>query len=151
MTTTQKDKMKLQKQWECMTAEDRRIKVAELTGWINGAKVLDPKEKGRTRVSTAMGKYTWLSPTGTSWAYDSDELPNYLNDLNAIVQAEIDCHMFSSWDTKSVWIKNLKLAVLGRDCFSLPDWGFVLQATAAQRCEALVMTLEEISIPQEIK
>ena len=128
-------------EWRRTSPDEKLIFVAECVGWKK-----DPSYPKGTD-----GNHPWTNPSSDYWVYDVWELPDYLNDLNAIVQAEIDCHMFTSWDTTEVWIKNLKLAVIGRDTYSEPDWSFVLQATAAQRCEALIVTLEDISIPKENK
>jgi hypothetical protein len=80
----------------------------------------------------------------SEWAI-SHAMPDYPNDLNAMREAEEKSTIFKSWRDTERWMQFLALAVLGRPCESEPDHAFVLRATARQRCEAFVRTLENQS------
>lgn len=94
-----------------MTDEQMRIKIAEACGWIHHH--MRPSETERLQ---------------KKWYYLSD-LPDYLNDLNAMHEAEkvLKGGMRSKYDAE------LTLICL-RDC------NFIWESTARQRAEAFLKT-----------
>jgi hypothetical protein len=127
--------------WTSMSPEEQRIKVAELVGWRN-------IHHGIVQTQTGDEYSDWLgqSPDGTmatssygdiaQIAEDSREyiyrLPDYLNDLNAIHDAEstLGCPQ----TLKSVLYQRFLKTRYGEEY-----WGLV---GAAERAEAFVFTME---------
>jgi hypothetical protein len=106
-----------------MTDEQQRITIAEACGWK------DNTDYGR-------GMY-WISPTGQESFHGPDVLPDYLNDLNAMHEAE-----------KALTHEQLthyRLTQLPRVCDKTQPMNGCVQeavsATAAQRAEAFLRTL----------
>jgi hypothetical protein len=111
-----------------MKPEQQRIKIAEACGW----KPNTPNAKTYLR--------QWLS--GRNMDTNLYVLPDYLNDLNAMAEAE------KTLGDKNLYRKSLNLVVLYRKFLYLvvlddpenianePAW-----ATAAQRAEAFLRTL----------
>ena len=108
-----------------MTPDAQRIAIAEACGWhgIDGKSALGP-----------MGMYGPLRGFAL--------IPDYLNDLNAMHEAESTITDESKRDAYC-----LQLAT---SCNSLSDWNFdsmkveawkTIRATAAQRAEALLRTI----------
>jgi hypothetical protein len=113
--------------WSKMTADERRIKVAELCGWKNTA---DPEYPGDT---------VWVAPNDRSpsslGAAGYGLLPYYETDLNAMHEAE-----------KIIIAKKVRRnQVVPRGVYESmlieATGGFAWRATAAQRAEAFVLTL----------
>ena len=121
-----------------MDDTELRIRVAELTGWFH-IEIRKPGIDGRLcgYMKDADGNY--LFGGGCS------EIPRYNADLNAMREAEEQSTIFKSWRDTQRWMHFLALAVIGRPCESEPDRAFVLRATARQRAEAFVKTLENPS------
>jgi hypothetical protein len=69
------------------------------------------------------------------------KVPDYLNDLNAMHEAEEGSHIFQSWRDSERWLDELELAVIGRKAESRPDLSFVFRAKAPQRARAFLKTL----------
>jgi hypothetical protein len=114
-----------------MTQEQKRIAIAEACGW----KLTD----GVTITGTPYKK--WVNDGRA--AYAVDELPDYLNDLNAMHEAEETLGA----NDKVFFVASL-FGILGLDCPSFEkearpnDFYFaVAHATAAQRAEAFGRTL----------
>jgi hypothetical protein len=106
-------------QWAKLTDEEKRIKVAELCGWKRGAK----RDRG--------GHY-WAMPgwyPQCTWVEDS--MPDYLNDLNAMHEAEKTIHD----DYRDMYADYL-VEISG--FHPLGVWS----TTARQRAEAFVLTME---------
>lgn len=104
-----------------MTPEAQRIAIAEACGW----KFIEPPDEG-------FGGY---------WGFDSvafDEIPDYLNDLNAMHEAE---KALFSWDRpiQNEGYRTRYLDALLRICAGGFHAG--IHATAAQRAEAFLKTL----------
>lgn len=95
-----------------MTDEQMRIKIAEACGWIHHH--MRPSETERLQ---------------KKWYYLSD-LPNYLNDLNAMHEAERMLPV-AQWDRYTQWLGEL---AKGTRRF------VVCHATARQRAEAFLKT-----------
>lgn len=95
-----------------MTDEQMRIKIAEACGWIHHH--MRPSETERHQ---------------KKWYYLSD-LPDYLNDLNAMHEAEkvLKGGMRSKYDAELTLI-------------CLRDYNFIWESTARQRAEAFLKTL----------
>lgn len=126
-----------------MTPEEQRIAIAEYCGWKFGG----PGEALRR-------------PDGTienSYYSEYHRLPDYLNDLNAMHEAE----KLLEPNQEPAWIDNLS-RVLGRDPYYWRD-GFcqdpdpnlahetylLMRATAAQRAEALLRTINKWKEPTQ--
>ena len=121
-----------------MKKEKQRIAIAEACGW-----------KGRDHhpcgILSETGVYRVYSKTGFS---DTTQLPDYLNDLNACHEFEKtlfpDDAQYSQWNFYSLHLGDLTNNDNGRgwkplsnaDCFRIAN------ATAAQRCEAFLKTLD---------
>lgn len=114
-----------------LTDVEKRIKVAELCGWKN----FEPNDNGTCDI-TEIG-CGWL---GTNLeGFELCPVPDYLNDLNAMAEAETmlvdglgDLYNYHLW------------TVVRQDSERLGVWDqiFVWKATAAQRAEAFVLTME---------
>lgn len=101
-----------------MTQEQQRIKIAEACGW--------------KRHPLQMNKNFWIHFPSEKQARDDSDLPDYLNDLNAMHDVEIDYIIPNGlWDDYVTHLKNLM-----KD--GKRFWG---QATAGQRAEAFLRTL----------
>ena len=66
-----------------MTKDEKRIAIAIACGW----KKVTYASQG-IHHSTSEGDWGWLSPDGIFYGPESFRLPNYLNDLNAMSEAE---------------------------------------------------------------
>ena len=95
-----------------MTQEEKRIAIAEACGWVF-------KEGGIYYHSSGVLKH----------------LPDYLNDLNAMHEAEKQIKDFSHY------ARHLKWIMLGPDQIPQRERWKVVHATAAQRAEAFGRTL----------
>ena len=112
-------------QWAEMTEEEQRIKVAELCGW----KLWDHPDAMKDKVGWSMPENWCLSPDGMQRLYC--DMPDYLNDLNA-------CHTF-----KDVMSDDQKLSyIIWIDTVITDHYFGDVFATAAQRAEAFVLTME---------
>ena len=111
-------------QWKQMTPDQRRIKVAELCGWTRAAEydyqeVWPPSNKGifQYRKGSVLCR--------------SDKLPDFENDLNAMHEAEP--FLLDAFHRRRYY-QHL-------DAITGDQWNTIV-ATAAQRAEAFVLTLE---------
>jgi hypothetical protein len=97
-----------------MTDVAQRIAIAEACGW--------------KRLATPGA---WISPKGRFHYPPKETIPDYLNDLNAMYEAEKALLPFESdkWQSYVFWLAQLA-PLGGRD-----------HATAAQRAEAFIRTL----------
>lgn len=118
-------------QWKELTAEEQRVKVAELCGFYS------------------IGNEDWVGMRGHRSEYHP--IPNYLNDLNAMHEAE---EKLSDRQRKESYGWALAGIVhCGDDeeedydgidtCVLKDDIDFLFHATAAQRAEAFVLTMEK--------
>lgn len=98
-----------------MTPEAQRIAIAEACGWI-----LNPAKH------TAKG-LDWLHVPSGNTAYNP---PNYLNDLNAMHEAEKTL-TYAQGGEMTLWIQRMTCAGYGPQLF----------ATASQRAEAFLRTI----------
>lgn len=117
-----------------MTPEDQRIAIHKALGWKD---------------VSGMGKtvdYMWapghMAIAEAKWERDGVlalEIPNYLGDLNAIADAEKTL----SADQKAWFVVNLALLCVDKipSALTHKEWNTVCNATAAQRAEALLRTL----------
>lgn len=130
-----------------MTPEAQRIAIAEVCGWIDIRQVQLPDGRGEG----------WIGRNGSHIFKD---LPDYPNDLNAMHEAEEVLSMeqrrqnilnlryviFGSWPSRLDIEWQLKQAEIGGVDAGMYDHGFcavLLAATAAQRAEALLRTLDK--------
>lgn len=139
-------------QWIKLSPEEQRIKVAELCGWQEvryGCDSGSYRGVVGTRPGWPIGKNYMEElrkrPSGDFlWAHNAynQMTPDYLNDLNAMHEAEsiigvgqISRYMRLLADRDKITDSDIK-----RD-----DWAAV-HATAAQRAEAFVLTMERVSL-----
>lgn len=101
-----------------MTEQEMRIAIAEACGW---------KRKGYKM---------WTNPADLSWEYASG-LPDYLNDLNAMHEAE----KVLDQNQKNRYLNILHEICLPEDYDELDDDFGWCTATARQRAEAFMETL----------
>ena len=108
-----------------MTPEQQRIAIAEACGWTNVAPriVKNVKHQGD-------------DITVGIWS-DDGWIPNYLNDLNAMHEAE----KVLTLGQRVIYADNLCIIWTGRDDRAVPIWFWITEATAAQRAEAFLRTI----------
>lgn len=119
-----------------MTPEQQRIAIATALGYIN-ARV----EDGHYRASIAM------NPEGKFWG--SRGIPDYLQDLNAMHEAEIYAmnHLLDSdgWEQYGKNLETFHPAACiwhpREEGIDYHDFATLMISTAAQRAEALLRTL----------
>jgi hypothetical protein len=121
-------------QWIALTKDQQRIKVAKLCGWTNIVTDREWERDGYDFTSTALVG----TPNGCVWVGSAslEEVPDYLHDLNACHKFEptlsdeqyeqYDNNLFCIFEMMPESVKYLRIT----------------SATAAQRCEAFVMTME---------
>ena len=63
-----------------MKAEEQRIAIAEFCGWTRGKRI----EASFSKPGATVEHPSWIHPNG----YPERKLPDYLNDLNAMYEAE---------------------------------------------------------------
>ena len=111
-----------------MNPEKQRIAIAEACGWRMVTQYNKPEE-------------IWKSSGGVIRA--ESNLPDYLNDLNAMHNAEAQCEMH--YDQK--WIETIVMVshdVFRRDADRTDGWDWVSMVSrlsAAQRAEAFLRTI----------
>lgn len=123
-----------------MTPQQQRIALAEWAGWtfIHGESELDPD---KDRIGYLAGN---PPDSGRSAPYPQmykDEVPDYLSDLNAVHEL-VSKLSDSQYDGEDGFTATLAFVTQGKDAPEL-GWKFrpMQEATAAQRCEALLRTL----------
>jgi len=114
-----------------MTPEQQRIAIAEACGW----KFQHPSPNNGSPEWSEMkcnAILCWVRPGGGSWQLE--ELPDYLNDLNAMHEAEklLKSEQHFTFQVELARVINTTTYPLN---FAL------LHATAAQRAEAFLRTL----------
>jgi len=131
-----------------MNPEAQRIAIAEACGW--------KRERGESSILKIQSSW-WTSPDGKKahpHPVSGDALgylPDYLNDLNAMAEAESAWIKTASLESVSCWIDNLYRSVglnpyvwmnkYGDGSTPSPELAQVVCATAAQRAEAFLKTL----------
>jgi hypothetical protein len=115
-----------------MTDQEKRIAIAEACGW--GFYPVGPNE------------YEWLKPHPDD-AIDSNprmlrhqEVPDYLNDLNAMHEAEYHIE-----DMERYYCNLAAIVSKWKKCWKVSeaDHIAVFMATAAERAEAFLLTIKE--------
>lgn len=107
-----------------MTKEEQRIAIAETQGWRKVYK--GPERDNR-----------WLQPDGKHYA-TTDEIPNYLSDLNAMHEAEERLN-FEQCGIYSLELNEKLKQDAKRPKLKVGE--FRWHATAAQRAEAFLRTV----------
>jgi len=103
-----------------MSPEQQRTTIAEACGWVMKTEQVEHTNGYQWTEK----RKVWVSPTGKR-----GELPNYLNDLNAMHEAE---------ETLGSYIpKLMRYIYILKDTSPLP----CVRATAAQRAEAFLKTI----------
>ena len=123
-----------------MSPEAQRIAIAEECGWKHQPGE-EPTYGGTFR------RTGWISPKGKfhhagHWKKKTgDGLPDYLNDLNAMHEAEKVLFNNGDGEHWEDYMRNLRKVTLrdGRECGGLDER--LILATAAQRAEAFLRTL----------
>ena len=110
-------------QYDKLTDREKRIKVAECAGWK------------RTHFRT--DAFWFMEHVSTVHVTD---LPDYLNDLNAMHEAEKVLEP-AQWRGFVCNIIDILLIDIALDRFELNDHFTFIHATAAQRAKAFVLTL----------
>jgi len=110
-----------------MKPEKQRIAIAEACGWVIKTEQVE-HTNGYQWTET---RKFWVSPHGKR-----GELPDYLNDLNAMAEAIATL----GYDKQQDWLNKLSyvLGFKSRNNWVLSD---LVNATAAQRAEAFLKTI----------
>jgi len=118
-----------QEQYAKLTDEEKRVKVAELCEWLDvhvGSWWMD--DCGNYEIRTVLGYKTQAHKEHNAYT----PVPDYLHDLNA-------CHEFEKMlEYKFGYDKCLSEIVMEDT-----GHGYTWHATAAQKCKAFVLTMEE--------
>ena len=109
-----------------MNEEQQRIAIAEVCGW----KPCDNCNCGY-----------WIPPTETHWR-QAIKLPDYLNDLNAMHEAE-QMLWRMDWRLRDDFIDHLARIINPIHGYRMQDGIDLLDATAAQRAEAFLRTIDK--------
>lgn len=125
------------KGWCEVTTEQQRIAIAEWCGW--------------ERQTDSRGSYWYAPEKANQHKFDYHELPDYLNDLNAMWEAEEKLLTGDGWKDRLAKYSSKLMPVMHDTDFGRVDVAFkndmvhlryfTLHATASQRCEALLRTL----------
>lgn len=128
-------------QYDKLTDEEKRIKVAELCGFEFRLGSPDPS-RWYCRAYGNDGMF-FRMPGGDSWGCGrcqfSEYVPDYPNDLNAMHEAELTRIWCGGGDREKRIIDYLSLL----DVFTLDSEYTAQSATAAQRAKAFVLTMTE--------
>lgn len=118
------------KEYDKLTPEEKRIKVAELCGWY---------EKEIRLANSEIVYDAWFHKDKGHHCL-TDLLPDYLNDLNA-------CHEFEmAMDAKkhrqyAMCLMTLLDLDLAEDGYDMHEYFAYLSASSEQRCKAFVLTM----------
>ena len=104
--------------YDTMTPEQQRIKIAEARGWTDA------------EIVNVNGKIM----------HGQTEVPDYLNDLNAMHEAEKVLTVAQRITYANQIGVVLSGGSVGR---AIPNWWFIHEATASQRAEAFLRTLDK--------
>jgi len=120
-------------EYDALSEEEQRIAVAELCGWKKIKSLTNKLPIGLAPYSGRLDHYR-------------QEVPDYLNDLNAMHEAENQIR-HGSTGIRERWVLFLAHVVTQRKymCIDL-SWGLsclIAGATAKQRCKAFVLTMTE--------
>ena len=116
-------------EWKSMTPDEQRIKVAELCGWV--------REDRKPIHVVQLTPEGWLNSSNGGWygGQAHDVLPDYLNDLNAMHDAE---DAFTV-EQQILFEEHLvEIVENWKHC----NW-LIIHATATQRAEAFVLAMDE--------
>jgi len=128
-------------EWSKLDLEERRIKVATLCGWRR-TYVYD-----NTFFGTQVEK--WVNTHDDQLILFS-ELPDYLNDLNAMHEAEKllkycnDPNCKNDMCGKGTWGMYTRMLdeIVNENSEKCGSWGVSYCATASQRAEAFILTMD---------
>jgi hypothetical protein len=91
-------------------------------------------DKQRIAIATACG---WTDTQIIDGKYGQTDVPDYLGDLNAMHEAEKVLNAAQ----RITYADQLCILWTGRDDRAVPIWFWITEATAAQRAEAFIRTL----------
>jgi hypothetical protein len=121
-----------------MTPTEQQIAVAKACGWREAFPSNGPAHPG-TRKGGIMLPYTWINEVDGRRAQN---LPDYLNDLNAMHEAWETAIFDERDDTKHTAFRSHLQRICLKDCqLASTRYNSVCNATAAQRAEAFLRTL----------
>jgi hypothetical protein len=108
-----------------MKPEQQRIAIAEACGWTNVAPLIvkNVKHEGDNITVGIRSDDGWI--------------PDYLNDLNAMHEAE----KVLTQQQRIEYVRELGFIWTGRNDRAIPNWWFVHAATADERAEAFLRTI----------
>jgi hypothetical protein len=120
-----------------MKPEEQRIAIAEACGykWVENVRVRSNSQSGAW--CSADG---WYNPKTKEISDDMCDLPNYLNDLNAMREAE---NKLSKDHRKQLVYVLLRVVIADLDRYTpeIDKFRVLYFATAAQRAEAFIRTI----------
>ncbi len=111
-----------------MTPEQQRIAIAEACGWRYDTTAAPDMKY--------VGIMCWIRPGNDDWR--TEQVPDYLNDLNAIHEAEKVLTIAQRIQYKQQIGVVMSGGSVGR---AIPDWWLIHEASPAQRAEAFLRTL----------
>jgi hypothetical protein len=120
---------------EIMTPEEQRIAIAEACGWT-----FIPSHDVQTNDTPRTVPERWELGDQEAVAFDVTMLPDYLNDLNAMHEAE----KILTYEQRETFVAELaNTAQMKRTKATInSDYFIVTHATAAQRAEAFLRVLD---------
>ena len=131
-----------------MSPEAQRIAIAEACGWalienrdsiITGRRDwLSGLNPSPDKIEVVIEAFTGIERPPNESDYGWESLPNYLSDLNAMHEAE---KVLDTPRKRICYAEELGRIWTGRKDRAIPDWGFIHDATAAQRAEAFLRTI----------
>ena len=116
-------------EYDKLSDEEKRIKVAELCGWSD----INPKARGASANWTTING---RNPAKSHFNYEA--VPDYLNDLNAMHEAE---RAVPTGKMRTYAIELHHSSGLHDISLGAHMWRFMQSATAAQRAEAMAVTM----------
>ena len=116
---------------EISTKLSINVKIAEVCGWLW---VTDQPVKNQSFMGSVSYADGWVNPKTGEVSDDYFDLPNYLNSLDAMHEAE---KIIGAGDLGTLYIENFR-RVCG--CEHGDIW-YIIHATAEQRAEAFLRTL----------
>jgi len=121
--------MRVWQKGESMKPEAQRIAIAEACGWD-----FDPKQAHEWK-----SRGRWVSgPNGIPAMVFRHSIPDYLNDLNAMHDAEV-LHKLHHYPLREAYYPKLITICDAEKATDFPLW----MATAAQRAEAFLRTINK--------
>ena len=124
-----------------MNQEKQRIAIAEACGWKDIKDTNHEDVNIESRSISCWSGLTGVPPKFIHYEWNRVIIPDYLNDLNAMHEAEQSLWL-KDWNLRYVFCDHLADAIRGRRV-NRNEWGpeLMLDALAAQRAEAFLKTI----------